>query len=250
MISVCMATFNGEKYLQKQLKSILSQLSINDEIIISDDGSSDDTLNIIRNIHDNRIKIYSHDKKNVKIYTSYRKFQCVTMNFENALKHASGDYIYLADQDDVWLQKKVNKINALLAEYDFVIHNYKIINLFGDCICERAFNDIPIHNNFIMNILDNKFRGCCIAFRRKCLDFLLPFPKYLIGHDYFIGVLCCCFCNYKYMMEPLIEYRATTESVSAKKKHTIFYSIFIRIQLFFLTGIRVVKFSFHQNKDK
>jgi len=94
-ISVCMATYNGEKYIYDQLQSILTQLSENDEVIISDNYSSDKTIEIIELFNDPRIKIYFLKKgKSIK-------------NFENALLHASRDYIFLADQDDIWLPGKV-----------------------------------------------------------------------------------------------------------------------------------------------
>ena len=89
MISVCIATYNGEHYINQQLKSILSQLSYNDEIIISDDSSNDKTINIIESFNDKRIKLLKYQKYFNPIY-----------NFENTLKNVSGDYIFLSDQDD------------------------------------------------------------------------------------------------------------------------------------------------------
>ena len=78
MISVCMATYNGQKYISKQLESIIKNLSNNDEIIISDDGSKDETLEIIQD--------YRKNFKNIKVYEGPHKG--VKANFENALRHA------------------------------------------------------------------------------------------------------------------------------------------------------------------
>ncbi|EXY58193.1 glycosyltransferase, partial [Bacteroides fragilis] len=97
LISVCIATYNGEKFIVEQLKTILSQLTDFDEIIISDDHSSDCTLSLIRSFRDPRIKIYLNE--NDKGYTS---------NFENALKKATGEIIFIADQDDIWKKDKVD----------------------------------------------------------------------------------------------------------------------------------------------
>ena len=102
MISVCIATYNGEKYLRKQLDSILNQLEYNDEVIISDDGSSDETLNIISSYNDKRIHVF-HNKGE----------HGVVKNFENGLNHVLGDYIFLCDQDDIW---KSNKVQVVLNE--------------------------------------------------------------------------------------------------------------------------------------
>ncbi|MEK5777350.1 glycosyltransferase, partial [Acinetobacter nosocomialis] len=96
MISVCLATYNGEKYIVEQLTSILSQLSPTDEVIISDDHSTDETLLLIKSLNDPRIKIITNE-----LGKGYTK------NFENAINHSSGDYIFLSDQDDVWVENKV-----------------------------------------------------------------------------------------------------------------------------------------------
>lgn len=95
MISVCIATYNGEKFIKQQLTSILEQLAPADEIIVSDDNSKDNTRNIIEELNDGRIKIIDGPG-----------MSSPTKNFEQALKHAKGDYIFLADQDDVWKRAK------------------------------------------------------------------------------------------------------------------------------------------------
>lgn len=89
MISVCMATYNGTKYIQEQINSILSQFGENDELVISDDGSKDDTCSIISSYQDSLIKLLFNKGKHGFIG-----------NFENALSQCKGDYIFLSDQDD------------------------------------------------------------------------------------------------------------------------------------------------------
>jgi len=110
-ISVCMATYNGERYLKEQLDSILKQLSFTDEIIISDDGSQDRTIEIIESFGDSRIKLFHSTQQNL-IY-----------NFENALSKASGDIIFLSDQDDIWYENKVEKSMYHLQKYGLVFSN-------------------------------------------------------------------------------------------------------------------------------
>lgn len=112
MISVCIATYQGEKYIREQLASILCQLDDADEIIVSDDGSTDRTLDIIRQMADHRIKIVEGPHRHSP-----------TLNFERALQEARGDYIFLADQDDVWKPDKVQVCMKWLQEYDLsLIH--------------------------------------------------------------------------------------------------------------------------------
>ena len=104
-LSVCMATHNGEKYLHKQLASILNQLGPEDEVVISDDSSTDTTVKIIRDIADPRIRLLENNTFYSPVY-----------NFENAIRHGSGDIIVLADQDDVWLDNKVEVIRQQLKD--------------------------------------------------------------------------------------------------------------------------------------
>lgn len=110
MISVCMASYNGAIFIKQQAVSILNQLGLEDELIISDDGSKDNTLEILASLNDSRIKIYHHSAPHG-----------VVSNFENAIKHASGDYIFLSDQDDIWLSNKKEKCLSCLQEYDLYL---------------------------------------------------------------------------------------------------------------------------------
>ena len=94
-----MATFNGEKYLKEQLDSILCQLDFKDEVIISDDGSTDETLNLLNE--------YKNDKR-VQVIKNPRKG--VVSNFDNALRNSNNEVIFLSDQDDIWLPNKVEVV--------------------------------------------------------------------------------------------------------------------------------------------
>src|SRR5687768_8023645 len=98
-ISICMATFNGSRYINEQLNSIITQLDESSEIVISDDSSTDNTVQIIKSFNDKRIHVLPN-----------QKFRNPIFNFENALKHVQGDYIFLADQDDIWLPDRLNKM--------------------------------------------------------------------------------------------------------------------------------------------
>ena len=95
-----MATYNGAKYIKEQLDSIIPQLREDDELIVSDDASKDDTLKIVESYNDPRIKIFHNENHGV------------AHNFENAMREATGDLIYFADQDDVWLPGKLDKMEA------------------------------------------------------------------------------------------------------------------------------------------
>ena len=95
-ISVCLASYNGAQYIEEQLKSILPQLNPTDEVILSDDHSADNTVQLVQALNDPRIKLIQNEGE-----------RGYTRNFENALNHATGDILFLSDQDDVWHDDKV-----------------------------------------------------------------------------------------------------------------------------------------------
>lgn len=233
MISVCMATYNGERFIKEQIDSILPQLSENDELIISDDGSTDKTLAIINSYNDSRIKLFHHKKNPAYAKIKHgQHFYYATSNFENALKQARGDYIFLSDQDDVWLPNKVSVCVALLQKYDCVVHNYKKIDEHGGILSEKAFDKNPLHKSWVLNIVDSHFRGCCMAFNSKWLTTILPIPLSIIGHDYWIGAIISSYTRCYYELTPLIQSRWYVDSVSSKRKTSLFYKLSFRWRLY------------------
>ena len=112
-----MTTFNGEKFIETQLNSILSQLDRDDEVIICDDGSTDKTLSIIASLNDPRINLF------------HNSFRNVILNFESALEKAKGEYIFLSDQDDIWYENKVSELSQVLESYDLVYTNATVFKV-------------------------------------------------------------------------------------------------------------------------
>ena len=216
MISVCIATYNGSLYIEEQLHSILPQISKNDEIIISDDYSTDNTIDIIRNIHDNRIKIFFNQKE--KGYTS---------NFEHALSHASGDYIFLCDQDDIWMENKVSFCLKQLKKYDFIVSDAFIIDPQGKIINDSFYKQRIVYHSFIGNIYKFGYLGCCMAFKRTILQKAMPFPSnhQYCTHDNWLFLIAKYFYKTKISNEKLIKYRRhnTNSSTGGLKKSTSFY---------------------------
>ena len=204
-ISVCMATYNGGRYIKEQIDSILPQLSSTDEIIISDDNSNDNTLEIIDGYRDSRIKVYRHEKRD-----------CYTSNFENALKYASGEYIFLCDQDDVWFPNKVEVVNRHLEDYDFVMTDATVVDENMNVLIESRNKHFHVRNGFFTNLIKTRFLGCCLAFRRSVLDFCMPFPENheLCLHDAWITFCAESSFRCTVLDEPLIYYRRYSNNVS------------------------------------
>lgn len=174
-ISVCMATFNGSLYIKEQLDSIISQISYNDEIIISDGGSSDQTINKIIN-YDSRITVLISNKK-----------LGVVENFHKSLSASTGDIIFLADQDDIWLPNRVNSTLVHLKDNDLVLVNAQFVDSNLNSMNLDLFHQIPVRGGVWNNLLKNRYTGCCMAFNRELLDFCLPFPSLTPHHDWLLG---------------------------------------------------------------
>lgn len=144
MISVCIATYNGGKYISKQIVSILNQLSDSDEIIVSDDGSKDDTINIIESLCDSRIKSYKNTGKHG-----------VVPNFENALSKAKGDIIFFSDQDDIWADNKVKVILKELEDADLVVHDALIMDKDDNVSKVNYYSLRSPHSGYWKNLMRN-----------------------------------------------------------------------------------------------
>jgi glycosyltransferase involved in cell wall biosynthesis len=225
MISVCMATYNGEKYIKEQLLSILKQISNEDEIIISDDLSDDKTIEIIESLKDNRIKIFFNTNRG---YTN---------NFQNAIQQASGDCVFLSDQDDIWVDNKLEIMSEMLLKYDFVVSDAKIVDTqlgsLGSTYFELRGGGA---NGFMNNLKKLKYIGCCMAFRRIILKKVLPFPKNttLCPHDFWIALISEFYYKTIVIQEPLLLYRRHGKNVSTHISVTsLFFKIKFRIYSFF-----------------
>ncbi len=196
MNSVCIATYNGEKYIEEQLNSILSQIAADDEIIISDDGSTDNTLKIIQYIDDKRVKIIESGYKNYKL------------NFENAISHAKGDIIFLADQDDIWIEGKYQACLQALQHADLVCTNSKVVDNNLNIIIPSFFDFYHSGKGIVKNILNSTYFGSCMAFKREIAEAAMPMPKTReFGHDIWLGLVAEIVGKVEFIKTPYLLYR-------------------------------------------
>lgn len=184
-VSVVMATYNGERFIEKQLDSIIPFLDETDELIISDDGSKDRTCEIIKG--------YIAKYPIIKLYDGPK--QGVVKNFENAIRHASKEIVLFSDQDDYWMPEKIPVIKKVFSEYptmDLVLHDKYI------CSSEQVDNDEfgepsiltrKWHHGVLFNILYSCYYGCCMAMRKDFIDSILPFPESTLMYDQLIGLV-------------------------------------------------------------
>lgn len=172
-ISVAIATYNGEKYIKEQVQSILNQKLTPHEIIVSDDSDNNKTLEILNNINFGNVNLVYKKNNGKKGYCS---------NFNNALISASGDFVFLCDQDDYWYSSKISDVISIFKknkDIDMIINNTLLtdsnLNSIGitkyDQLKNMGFSD----DDFLM--------GCCCTFRKTYLDKVLPIPDVTKGHD-------------------------------------------------------------------
>lgn len=224
MISVCIATYNGALYIKEQIDSVLIQLGDEDEIIVSDDSSTDDTLEIIRSFNDARIKIYPQNK-----------FHSPIFNFENALKKAKGDYIFLCDQDDIWESNKVLTVLPYLEKYSVVVSDCCIIDGRGSLLRDSYWNNHLPPVGVFPNLIRNRYLGCCMAFRRDLLKVALPFPSRIAMHDIWLGLCGSFFYSTVFIPDKLIRYRRHGSNASpTAESSTLPWSYRITYRLYFL----------------
>lgn len=207
-ISVAMATFNGEKYIKEQIETILENLSDNDELVISDDGSTDNTLDIISDYNDSRIKLISGPKKGIK------------KNFENAINNCEGDYIFLSDQDDIWNSNKIEEVMKVFHEKNvmLVIHDAKIVDSDNNLLEKSFFSYRNSGKGILKNIIKNTYIGCCMAFSNKLRNKIIPIPDNIEMHDQWIGLISELYGDSYFLNEKLISYRRH-ENNNSKMQH-------------------------------
>jgi len=210
MVSVCIASYNGGKYIRRQLESILVQLGMDDEIVISDDGSLDDTESVVRSLGDGRVHFLSH------------KPSGITANFENAVRYAKGDYIFFADQDDEWLP---NKVETVLKAFDrsgcaVVQHDAVVVDGAGNVLFPSWAEQRGLRKGVFLNLVKTCYIGCCMALRRELLKEALPFRgnNKACLHDEWVGFVAEHHGGICYIPDKLIKYCRHDGTVSQINK--------------------------------
>jgi glycosyltransferase involved in cell wall biosynthesis len=182
-VSVCMATYNGENYVIRQLQSILEQLSAGDEIIVVDDCSTDGTVATIKRLGDPRIAVHINDRNRREVYS-----------FSRAISLARNETIFLSDQDDVWLPGRVALMNDALRDAALVTTNFEWMDQ-DERPLHVAFDGVRSEDSsrHLKNIADiflgkTNYFGCAMAFRRELAPLIEPIPDYVESHDLWIAL--------------------------------------------------------------
>jgi glycosyltransferase involved in cell wall biosynthesis len=235
-ISVCITTYNGEKYVKDQIDSIIEQLTTEDEIIVVDDFSTDNTLNIIESINDLRIKIFNNGQNKGHVYS-----------FSRAISLANNEIIFMSDQDDIWIKGRVKlMVNMLLESGASVISSN---SLFIDAVGNRIFYSVDgikknNSNKYFRNILEifmgkTNYFGCAMALKKDICKIVLPIPSFVESHDLWIALASNLFRSNCHIDENTL-YRRVHNSNASIINRGLLQRIWSRI--IFLRSIMVLLF--------
>lgn len=198
-ISVCMATYNGRHFIEEQLNSIFPQLSPDDELIISDDHSTDGTWEFLLGLQskDPRIKLYRNAGKGL------------IANFANAIQKSKNPIIFLSDQDDKW---HLDKVKRMLPYFDdqntlVVISDLVIVDNDLEVIVPSYQQMRNTHQGFWHNLIKSSYIGAGMAFRADLKELILPIPANVPMHDMWIGLLGDHYGRVQFIPEQLVYYR-------------------------------------------
>jgi glycosyltransferase involved in cell wall biosynthesis len=222
-ISVAMCTFNGGKYLNQQLDSILNQTLLPHELVICDDCSTDDTLHVLRDFATNA-------PFNVKIIKNPKNLGYVK-NFEQAISHCRTDLIAMCDQDDIWLPDKLKDVEAIFSRHPdvgLVLHNFQHIDGSGHAffplqehygaeklVAAQLEEDFKLNSiRSFMEPYPRAWYGCMMVFKSKYLPLILPvYPGK--GHDDWILKLLAPVAKVYFLSKPLSEYRIHSNNTNS-----------------------------------
>lgn len=187
-VSVCMATYNGSRYVRHQLLSILDELEPDDEVVVVDDASTDDTVAVVEGVGDPRVRVH--------VQSANRGY---VRAFESALQAADGDVLLLADQDDEWVPGRRAALVAAVRHAGVAASNLVVLGT-GEPLrsplsgrpwrLRSAASGHRLRNELRILAGDAPYFGCAMAIRRDALALVLPFPAFLDeSHDLWIATL-------------------------------------------------------------
>lgn len=222
-VSVAMATYNGIAHIQKQVGSVLAQLQEKDELIVSDDGSTDGTRQWLDALSESDVR--------VKVLDGPR--QGVVRNFEAAIAACKGDWIFLADQDDEWMPDKREAVLRCAKQTGavLVMHDARVADGDGKVLHESFFALRGSRTGLLKNLWKNSYIGCCIAFSRQLLPYILPFENGIPMHDQWIGLQAERHGGVALLDKPLLNYRRHGDNATAMTHGSVWSMIRSRLRM-------------------
>lgn len=243
MISVCVATYNGQEYIAEQLHSILSQLTKDDEVIVADDRSTDGTVETVNAIDDSRVKVIINEINLGHVH-----------NFEGMLSIAKGDFIFFCDQDDVWCSNKVESIITIFDKYpgvSMVHHGFSTIDAYGSALSEKTMWKEKIEKGggyIIQELISPSLFGSCLAIRKNVVNLLVPFPSSAYAHDHWLAIVGGLFGGIYYCAEQFVRRRLHGKNLTPRRGLTFFKRLRVRALFLHMICVAVCRVILRPNR--
>jgi glycosyltransferase involved in cell wall biosynthesis len=199
LISIVMATYNGEKFLRPQLDSLLAQDYPSLEFVCVDDASSDQTWAILQAYQAKDARFQLRQQASNQGYMA---------TFEKGILAAKGELIALSDQDDVWVPNKISKLQEALGMASLVYSDSELIDADGKKMGQKM-SEIKKQIGYktpLMYTFGAWAPGHSMLFKRDILDTAFPFSNF-VTHDYLLGFAATCHQGINYLPIPLVHYR-------------------------------------------
>lgn len=206
-VSIALATYNGSKYLREQLDSIYNQTYTNIEVIVIDDCSNDNTIEILD---------FYKIKYNLKYFINSYKLGVID-NFFKAITLCDGDLIALADQDDFWLQKKIeNAVNIINQEdLEIPLVYASRLEFVDENLFHLGYSYMPDSLSFDKALVQNYLTGCTMVFNKKAKDIIISYlPKKTLMHDWWIYIVISAFGKILIDKTITIKYRQHSNNIT------------------------------------
>jgi len=230
MVTILLATYNGERYLEEQIESILQQTCTDWELIIQDDCSSDDTAVIA-------LKYVKQNPDKIRFVKREFPSGSAKDNFFSMLKLAMSEYVITCDQDDVWLTTKIevtlNEMHSLEAEQGYyrplLVHtDLKVVDYNLSVIAQSMFKRQNLDNrrDKLNNLLvQNIVTGCTTMVNRALLDMVHEAPKEAMMHDWWFALIASAFGKIGFVDQSTVLYRQhESNEVGAKDARSLGYN--------------------------
>lgn len=214
-VDIILPVYNGEKYIKDQIDSILAQSYTHWRLIIRDDGSTDETVSIVRdycNRYSQKVILLEDDKKNLGVVN----------NVFEILKHANADYYMFCDQDDIWIREKIEVLVKYIQraersnrETPILVHTDATVVDKDLRVLNKSFSDLAGFNRENCNLSNllqfNIVQGATAIFNQRLYDKLSPLFQEKFGkktyHDWWCALVAASFGKIFYCSKPLMLYR-------------------------------------------
>jgi len=228
LVSIAMATYNGEKFLSEQLDSIYKQTYKNIEVIVCDDCSTDTTINILEEYK---------QKYGLKYYLNEKNLGYVK-NFEKVASLCNGEFIAFSDQDDIWLPEKIEILLKNIENNLLIFSDAQVININKEIISNSRYDYLSKLENvkpaYYQNFIKKNAFGCMILINKKLLNHALPFKKE-IGHDNWLIITATKLDSIIFIDRQLIMYRIHGQNVS---DNAFGNNLFVKFKNYFKKNLR------------